>query len=396
MAVSRKVSVGIAGGVGVALVLAAFYWFLAVPEPLYNGKALSDYLYAAYDPNLLTPFGPSYGFAGSLAPGPALPPKVFAAQSDAREALKGLGPKAAPLLTAWLKEADSSVKQRARKISAKYRLPSLRIFADRRSIAIHALSQMPVASVDVIEFLDDWLRTGGEQERDLAFALLATMVPLVSAPDRERIAARELAASLGFLEHDTNALTLWPALSLLQRSIEALGPRPMRELEPLAIRLLEVKHSVETRETLDAQLAPLVLISGFPPSTSRSGLAEQIQSIVTEMDDDGFLRNRIWLKFGRPSEKAGAALYFRHKPVSPELIVPLLLACLSSESSSLIEESAKALAAYGADAKPALPSLNLLALHRNRFVAAASSNAIERITRRGSLSSTEMPAEPSR
>ncbi|HEV8541859.1 MAG TPA: hypothetical protein VGR78_05675 [Verrucomicrobiae bacterium] len=134
------------------------------PDPYYAGKPLSQHLII---------------FFGKPSPSLLLPPRSAslrqAQEPKAAEALHFLGSRAVPLLSYWLKDADSLTKRTGRTFCAKYGIRCPELFQDRSEIALSALSEIPeYVPPTVAPILENWLNNpaAAQKQRPLLFFLL--------------------------------------------------------------------------------------------------------------------------------------------------------------------------------------------------------------------------------
>jgi len=323
-------------------------WLLSPPDPRFQGKRLSDHLYAT---------APSRVIAGPGMSQAAIQ-QFLAEQAQARqkgeEAIRALGPQTVPLLTAWLR-SDWSLRTQLRKLASppgsqlRWLLNFRWVANDPRTIAAEAVSRLVPEQ-------------GGPVIRMLRKEVLANRVP--SSGEAAEIITR----ILGAMPQGLNQRIARENADFIDLVTGPSARKPSDAIVQVLSALLQYDPP-EDREAMVRRLWPL-----------RNPGFNSVQRIISRLDRDGFIQNRLCLESGTAAERPDAALYFRLNPQAPRQVVPLLMSNLVETGSiSLLQDVCAALAAYGTNAAPALPLLGKLAANPSP-VSKGASNAIARIT----------------
>jgi hypothetical protein len=326
-------------GTLVALALALYIGTHRVTDPVYHGQRLSHIL---DQPTRIW----------SAAIGGRITTLSSASSGNALTALQELGPRAVPLLVSWLEEHDSTFKARGRQLCARFGLPIPAFFQYRADLALFWLRFIPQYSSSAAPVLISKLADADElQLLDIA-PLLEKIIETASKEDRARIAQ--------------SCVPLVP--TLLERASHGAVAIGSSEITFLLKNILQYGRFDEAqREALLQQ----IVVSAGPDSSPWTS-----DRLADALDSDYTLRNELLLRSGISSKQSSAAEFFRTNPVKPDRIIPLLRSCLSSTNRNLVEQSAKALGAYGAAATDVLPELRALLLQTSGYVVNAASNAI--------------------
>ena len=312
-------------------------------NPLYNGTPLSRHLYNLY--NIYAPYPSRRGPPGPLtaqeiaklraefsvlekkrtdsskALGDRAPRVV---SSPAQRAQIIVGPEALPLLTNWMATAPPTGWRLAlgRRLSRFVDLPSLT--RDHRMLAWSFLSEFPVLidDPDLVIFFPG-LTNSEPRIRDVAALALGRQIRAGMKVEKDKI---------------------------------------IRHLFPVSAYHMASDQSMEYQRSFS--------YSGSLPSE------QQIRSIIDALDPARDLIPLFTLEFGHIHARVGAAMELTDKPRYPARAIPLLITNLTSTNRSVQERCAQALAAYGPEARSALPSLTNLLQHPRERVRLAASNAI--------------------
>ena len=224
-----------------------------------------------------------------------------------------------------------------------------------------------------------WL---GKDQHAIAFNVAFRLVPQHGAPLIPLLRKQVLSGE--------SSPSAREAAELVDRIFKALPPSERTQLALENADFFYLCTSNVTRQlTIAAVRIIQVLFRYDPPNDSEATVRRiwpfrrqnnNVEFLITTLDTDGFLQNMLYLESGRPSERPAAALYFRDIRREPERIIPLLISNLApTNSANLLQNASEALGSYGTNAVSALPMLSNLVTHPRTYVAAAASNAIQRI-----------------
>jgi len=311
-------------------------------NPLYNGKPLSEHLYAIYAPLPVWRGLPRQPTAQERARAQAEYSKIALAfekkRTDSGNALGRtaawssqnraeiiVGPEALPLLTNWTAAPPPTGWRLAlgRRLSRFVDLPSLT--RDHRMLAWTFLSEFPVLIDDPdLAIFFPGLTNSEPRIRDVAALALGRQIRAGMKVDKDKI---------------------------------------IRHLFPVS-----AYHQMASDQSME--YVKSFSFSGPLPSE------QQIRSIIDALDPRRDLIPLYTLEMGHIHARVGAAMELADKPRYPARAIPLLITNLASTNRSVQERCAQALAAYGAEARPALPSLTNLLQHPRERIRLAASNAI--------------------
>lgn len=328
----------------VVAVAALVVWLRSPSDPLYKSKRISAYLYAAADP---FPAPPTVNAPVAVEAIRDYNRK----QADAEEATKALGVRAVPLLTAWW-ESDDGIHEKLRSLAMKAGSRFTWLLRWRWiSIDLHAVASN-VLSRDIPEH-------AGSLLTDLRKRMLEDKPP--RSDEAARLFARILNAvpvKAAYFEQNRDLLELYVG-------------------RPTSVSSTEVEVMAGIVRHGPPEDAEIFVRRLWPYRQHPFGTVERV---ISNLDGDGFIQNLLYLEDGKPTEKPAAALYFRHKPRSPERVLPLLTSNLTSTASAnLLQSVCEALTAYGTNAAPALPALTNLLSHPKPAVREAAERAVGRI-----------------
>jgi len=167
--------VAMATGFALVLILPMLWlWLTAPPDPIYNGKHLSEYLYGQ----------------PIVARG-----RVWYLANDFK-VLENFGPRAVPLLAAWLRERDSAMRAKLRNLLQKTRFRWPYLTEDRGQIAYRALftaTSIPEIAIPLSGVLREQILSGDPRQRTESAVLLMYLLKTTQTDARRQI-ARESAA----------------------------------------------------------------------------------------------------------------------------------------------------------------------------------------------------------
>jgi hypothetical protein len=160
---------------GLILASLAWFWITAPADPVYNGIRLSRHLYRSY---------------GS-APGRRYEwPELIALRQECDLALKQLGPKAGPLLTAWIENRPSPLREKLCDLLKKKRIDWPYLTADRQGIVESLFFNTPAAAVPLAEAFQWQILNGEPRDASRSASLLMFVINSVDEPSRKLIASR--------------------------------------------------------------------------------------------------------------------------------------------------------------------------------------------------------------
>ncbi|HEX7862919.1 MAG TPA: hypothetical protein VF773_21480 [Verrucomicrobiae bacterium] len=229
---------------------AAYLWFTAPADPKFNGKRLSTLLYEAY---------------GSGMPSPRqIRSGTYQPHEACREALKHLGPKAAPLLTDWLEMRPSPLRDKIRRILFSMQINWPYFTADHQDIVERMLYQIPEAAVPISEAFQYQIMHG-DPELALRWASLCTyVINSADEPSQRFIASRSgpiVHALLDRFEKDGNDNYSLHLVGLIVKNHpEHLTP----ELKERILRLVKKSRYLEPAETFIKSQRSGASTSGVP------------------------------------------------------------------------------------------------------------------------------------
>ena len=192
-------------------------WMLAPADPRYKDERLSTILYNAYSQTRHMPMG-TQNPAGEFVRW----------QTLAREALKELGPKASPLLTAWIENRPSPVRQKIRDLLMKKQINWPYFTADHPDIVERLFFNTPTAAVPVSDAFQWQILHGEPRDASRAASLMMWVINSVDADSQEQIATRSREFAIALLDRfeqdrqDTYALAL--VGPILRHSHEPVPP----------------------------------------------------------------------------------------------------------------------------------------------------------------------------
>jgi hypothetical protein len=149
-----------------------YFWFTAPPDPIFEGQRLSSLLYDGSYPKPV--------------PSPAQKAET---ERKCRAALKHLGTEASPLLTDWLHDEPSLLRQKVRSILLKHKI-NFPFFTANRSQVVEVLFWMPEAAVAIAPALQQHI-VKSDNRRAVELALsYARVFNSIDEPSRKLIASR--------------------------------------------------------------------------------------------------------------------------------------------------------------------------------------------------------------
>jgi hypothetical protein len=152
-------------------------WFTAPPDPIFEGQRLSSILYDAFDPAR---------FAA-----PNLAAQKSAALEKCRAALKHLGTDASPLLTDWLHNEPTQLRQEVGDLLKKNKI-NFPFFTAARAQIVRSIFWYPEAAVAVAPALQQHIvQSDSRRSTDLALNY-ARLFNSIDEPSRKLIASRSV------------------------------------------------------------------------------------------------------------------------------------------------------------------------------------------------------------
>jgi hypothetical protein len=152
-----------------------YLWFTAPPDPIFEGQRLSSILYDALDPAR---------FAA-----PTLSAQKAAAHQKCRAALKHLGTEASPLLTDWLHNEPTQLRQKIGDILLKNKI-NFPFFTASRAQIVRSIFWYPEAAIAVAPALQHHIvKSDSRASIDLALNY-ARIFNSMDEPSRRLIASR--------------------------------------------------------------------------------------------------------------------------------------------------------------------------------------------------------------
>lgn len=223
-------------------------WLTAPADPIYNGVRLSTHLYRTYESAVL-----GIGTTGQQTP----------LQQDCHDALKHLGPKAAPLLTAWIENRPSNLRDSFRNFLRRQKINWPYFTANHQDIVERLFFNAPEAAVPLADAFQWQILNGESRDATRSASLLMFVINSVDATSRKTIASRSGPFVVALLEqfelegNDVYSLCLVGAILKnhpdhitpeLRQRVLALSRRS-RYLESAAALLKEVdnKSDKDTR-----------------------------------------------------------------------------------------------------------------------------------------------------
>lgn len=170
----RKLSV-LALLVVLALLPLVLAWVTAPPDPVYKGVRLSTHLYRTYESGVV-----GIGMVGGRGP----------IEQECHDALKHLGPKAAPLLTAWIENRPSKTRDAIQTFLRRRQINWPYFTANRQDIVERLFFNVPDAAVPLAEAFQWQILHGDPKDGSRSASLLMFVINSVDQSSREFIAAR--------------------------------------------------------------------------------------------------------------------------------------------------------------------------------------------------------------
>lgn len=332
--------------VGVLLATLTIFWSLTRNQidPVYQGKRLSDHLYDGYQPFMFPP---------GKTPTPQVLAQLEAARMQKREgadaALRALGPRAIPLILAWISESPKSPRMQLQRLGAVnyprwgWLLKSRWVGTRREQLAFQAASLIsqhcePLAPILCQQIIN-------QQSQD-ALLLLNRMLPNVPQARRQKIVKDN-----------------WQVVEF------ALDKLLRDEGKPFVNSVLIDLSRFLTTEDREW------LVNRLLPFRKRRGTDFTVRII----DGSGALRNLAYLEDDVLPRKLEAAHFFSRKPLRADLVVPALIENLATSDTKLREQVCLALGSFGTNALLALPALQRCAEGKSESVALEAVKAMAQI-----------------
>ena len=299
-------------------------------EPQYAGKPLSVWLSNYDDPRTLNWPRPN---------------------NPADAAIRSLGTNCFPEITAAFSVRDGKLKRGVNRALRSVRLPVQLPAQDiRQRRALAALGALRWDGAPMVPVLAEAL-----EHMDLSHYITACFWLKSLGTDAE-------AAVPALLRILTNQNDQLPRHFAVQ-TLSSIGARQRDRILPTLTQCLN-----------DANAAVRLQARN---ELTREPWAPRTRPIVTDADISA--QNLRQLELGTESERVAAASFFRHQPLPPQQVVPLLIAGLSSTNILLIQESAKTLGFYQAAASNSVPFLEPHFSHPKKYVRIAVSNSLAQI-----------------
>jgi hypothetical protein len=230
----------------------AYIWFTAPPDPKFHGERLSTLLYEAYGTGLMP--RSTTGRVGA---------RQFdgnAAGRDCHAALEHLGPKAAPLLTAWIQNRPSFLRDKIRELLIRRKINWPYFTANHQDIVERLFFSVPSAAVPLAEAFQWQIINGPERDASRAATLLAYVINSTDTPSREYIAASSGPLVTALLDKYEREQKDFYALSLIG---------PILKNHP-AHRTLEIEERIRRHVVKSRYLESALAVINTPaPAPSR-------------------------------------------------------------------------------------------------------------------------------
>jgi hypothetical protein len=157
---------------GLMTVPLVWLWISAPADPQYKGVRLSSHLYRTYGQFLSTSSS------------------RFRARKDCENALRELGPKATPLLRAWIENRPSPMLEKLRSFLRRKEIVWPYLTADRQEIVERLFFSIPEAAVPLSDAFQWQILNGEAKDATRAATLLMFIINSVDTAAREKIASR--------------------------------------------------------------------------------------------------------------------------------------------------------------------------------------------------------------
>ena len=352
-----------------------YAWFTAPPDPVYDGKHLSEHLFIYY---------------ARRAPGWYKGQKVtdadfqkFRTEWEAsKEVLRNLDEQSIPLLRAWLNRPAWKWAPKAAAVLTQVGLhpPSLRL--NRQLAACDVLQWNPEVSAALLPDVREFFASTNAY---LHSASTAAFTAALYDPAARAALVQGGAGSSSDLLQALRAGTREEAVYSAGLFWAACKEKQVPNAEELLPQIIEIGRQ-RASETLPPANTFIMLpipamkeIGEFRTRSSGLKTTSFLYNAILLIDPDWRHRHLLTLELGPEADRVGAAWALSNTPTEPEKAIPLLMANLSSTNRALIENCAIALGKYGPPAEPALPLLTNLFTHRKLAIRMAASNAISQI-----------------
>ena len=150
----------------------AYLWFTAPADPKFRGERLSSLLYEAYGARAVPAF------------------RALPITSECHAALEHLGPKAAPLLTAWIQNRPSFLRDKLRELLIRRKINWPYFTANHQDIVERLFFSVPTAAVPLAEAFQWQIINGPERDASRAATLFAYVINSTDTASRQSIASR--------------------------------------------------------------------------------------------------------------------------------------------------------------------------------------------------------------
>ena len=340
-------------GVGIFLVLVlAGLWVSAPPNPISQGKKLSEHL---------------EGLKHPIPAATAVTRWEMEAYSERVKVtgavLRELGPGCVPLIREYLK-APAAWRGKLADVLEKAGLPTFDLRVNRQEIGCLAARQIPELTGGLI--MDVYACRTNADPMVAMQARNAFSIMLEHESGREEWIRHHPPSLPELLQGLTNGSfgdSIFSATLFRVYARENLLPRT----EEVVRMLLEAKEKSPHSERFGGRGA------GGPIQNYH------LDQCIAALDSDHTLRHILTLESGAEADRVGAAWALGNARERPVRVVPLLMTNLGSGNLSLVENCVIALGEYGAEARGALPVLSNLLGHPKPGIREAASNAMVRI-----------------